>query len=121
MTPSNSSDDLINWNSSEDGVAEEFIVAANGRTARKYEGDYDDAQGVIEWVEKSGGSAELEDSDARWKKLYVTNPDGSVLELPPSQYLVVMFVSSSGVEQQGFRGWRGVRGARGVICGRIAS
>lgn len=91
MTTSNiPDDDLTNWNTGEDGAAEKFIVSATGRTARKYLGSYDDAQEVIEWVEASGGSAELEDTDQEMKTVHVSNPaDGSVVELQPLWYLVL--------------------------------
>lgn len=69
---------------------DKFIVAASGSTLRKFDGSYDDAQDLLDWVISAGWEGEAMDAGHDDKTLRLTHPHSdSEVALGKGQYLVL--------------------------------
>ena len=82
-------DDSASWAGESD--EDKVVVSATGKTLRKFDGSYQDAQDVLDWAIKAGWDGEVLDAAYDEKTLRLTHPTaGAPVPLTKGQYLVLL-------------------------------
>lgn len=82
-------DDTASWSGERDD--DKFITSATGKTLRKFDGSYQDAEDVLDWAIRAGWDGEVLDAAYDEKTLRLLHPtDNPSVDLVKGQYLVLV-------------------------------